>query len=217
MALCLTKFLSLLLVLSVIPIGIIVTLEMTKPTTNAYYYHSSAWFREDAKWDPRNRRFIVSFFEGGLGQLKVPENGSSLLEEITVVKEPHVARNASLGVAVDLPRNRVLVVNADVCKNLYGELAAYDLSTWNRLFLTQLSGPSKLLIHNIHHPPPPEDLVENNKSARILVMCYKIIAAMFRSPFDTHLHSLVGQVLFGNGTASDSWPRPRPHGGAAGL
>lgn len=75
----------------------------------------------------------------------MPENDphpSSPLEEITVVKEPHLAGNASLGIAIDHPRNRVLVVNADVIGNRYGALAAYDLSTWNRLFLTQLSGPS---------------------------------------------------------------------------
>ncbi|XP_020228970.1 uncharacterized protein LOC109809947 [Cajanus cajan] len=144
MALCFTKLVTLLLLISAIPIGIIVTLERANPATNVHYYHSSGWFREDAKWDPHHRRFIVSFFEGGLGQLKLPENGSSPspLEEVTVVKEPHVARNASLGVAVDPPRNRVLVVNADVCKNRYNELAAYDLSSWKRLFVTQLSGPS---------------------------------------------------------------------------
>ena len=67
------------------------------------------------------------------------------LEEVTVVKEVNLAGNASLGIAVDSPRNRVLVVHADVFGNRYGALAAYDLSTWNRLFLTQLSGPSELL------------------------------------------------------------------------
>jgi len=63
---------------------------------------------------------------------------------VTVVKEPNLAGNASLGIAIDTPRNRVLVVNADAIGNRYGALAAYDLSSWNRLFLTQLSGPSKL-------------------------------------------------------------------------
>lgn len=148
MALCSPRFLTLLLLLSAIPIGIIVTLERAKPATHVYHYHSNGWFRECAKWDSHNRRFIVSFFEGGLGQVLLPEKdyeSSPPLEEVTVVKETHLAGNASLGIAIDAPRNRVLVVNADVIGNRYGALAAYDLSTWNSLFLTQLSAPSKLL------------------------------------------------------------------------
>ncbi|KAG4995784.1 hypothetical protein JHK84_026840 [Glycine max] len=148
MALCSPRFLTLLLLLSAIPIGIIVTLERAQPATHVYHYHSSGWFRECAKWDSHHRRFIVSFFEGGLGQVKLPEKDSESssssppLEEVTVVRDAHLAGNASLGIAIDPPRNRVLVVNADVIGNRYGALAAYDLSTWNRLFLTQLSSPS---------------------------------------------------------------------------
>ncbi|CAJ1969828.1 unnamed protein product [Sphenostylis stenocarpa] len=145
MALCSPKFLILLLLFSAIPIGIIVTLERAHPTTHVYHYHSSGWFRECSKWDSHHRRFIVSFFEGGLGQVKLPEKDSDLsapLEEVLVAKEANLARNASLGIVIDSPRNRVLVVNADVIGNRYSALAAYDLSTWNRLFLTQLSGPS---------------------------------------------------------------------------
>lgn len=148
MALWSAKFVTLVLLLSAIPIGTFIILERAKPGTHVYHYHSSGWFREDAKWDSQHRRFIVSFFEGGIGQVKLPEDESesSALEEITVVKEAHLAGNSSLGIAIDHPRNRVVVVNADVFGNGYGEVAAYDLSTWNRLFLTQLSGPSELLI-----------------------------------------------------------------------
>lgn len=56
------------------------------------------------------------------------------------MKEARLAGNSSLGIGIDYPRNRVVVVNADVFGNRYGEVVAYDLSTWNRLFLTQLSG-----------------------------------------------------------------------------
>lgn len=144
MALCSAKFLTLLILLSAIPIGIIVTLERAQPLTHVYQYHSSGWFRECAKWDSHNRRFLVSFFEGGIGQIPVPENHSELsaLEEVTLVKEAHLAGNSSLGIAIDYPRNRVLVVNADVFGNRYSEVVAYDLTNWNLLFLTQLSGPS---------------------------------------------------------------------------
>jgi chalcone synthase len=43
-----------------------------------------------------------------------------------------------------------------------------------------------------------KDLAENNKSARVLVVCSEITAVTFRGPSDTHLDSLVGQALFGD-------------------
>nr|ACJ85306.1 unknown [Medicago truncatula]AFK42597.1 unknown [Medicago truncatula] len=139
------KFLAILFLLTAIPIGIIISLERTQPSTHVYHYHSKGFFRECAKWDSDNHRFINSFFEGGIGQISVPEKESeagTVFEEATVLKETELAGNASLGMTIDRSRNRILVVNADVRGNRYSALVAYDLSTWKRLFLTQLSGPS---------------------------------------------------------------------------
>ncbi|KAL2320396.1 hypothetical protein Fmac_029365 [Flemingia macrophylla] len=47
-----------------------------------------------------------------------------------------------------------------------------------------------------------KDLAENNKSARVLVVCSEITAVTFRGPSETHLDSLVGQALFGDGAAA---------------
>nr|UJP17035.1 chalcone synthase CHS [Chrysanthemum x morifolium] len=47
-----------------------------------------------------------------------------------------------------------------------------------------------------------KDLAENNKDARVLVVCSEITAVTFRGPNDTHLDSLVGQALFGDGAAA---------------
>ncbi|CAN1126579.1 Chalcone synthase [Linum perenne] len=47
-----------------------------------------------------------------------------------------------------------------------------------------------------------KDLAENNKNARVLVVCSEITAVTFRGPSDTHLDSLVGQALFGDGAAA---------------
>ncbi|KAL5069022.1 hypothetical protein RYX36_019909 [Vicia faba] len=141
---CSPKFLAILLLLTAIPIGIIISLERAQSPTHVYHYHSNGWFRECAKWDSVNNRFLVSFFEGGIGQIPVPENKSpgTVFQEEPIVKESDLAGNASLGLTIDRSRNRVLVVNADVLRNRYGSLVAYDLTTWKRLFLTQLSGPS---------------------------------------------------------------------------
>ncbi|KAI3935791.1 hypothetical protein MKX01_032975 [Papaver californicum] len=47
-----------------------------------------------------------------------------------------------------------------------------------------------------------KDLAENNAGARVLVVCSEITAVTFRGPADTHLDSLVGQALFGDGAGA---------------
>ncbi|XP_061994556.1 polyketide synthase 5-like [Rosa rugosa] len=48
-----------------------------------------------------------------------------------------------------------------------------------------------------------KDLAENNRDARVLVVCSEITAIIFRGPpSDTHLDNLVGQALFGDGAAA---------------
>ncbi|MFS8018937.1 Chalcone synthase 2 [Helianthus anomalus] len=47
-----------------------------------------------------------------------------------------------------------------------------------------------------------KDLAENNKGAQLLVVCSEIIVVTFRGPDDTHIDSLVGQALFGDGAAA---------------
>lgn len=139
---CSTKFFLLFFFLSAIPIAFIIHLETSPPTTHVYQYHSTGWLRECSKWDDVNRRFIVSFFEGGLGVIPVDAEYSpgDVLHEIPVVKDVDLTGNASLGLTIDRERNRVLVAVADVFGNRYSALAAYDLTSWNRLFLTKLSG-----------------------------------------------------------------------------
>lgn len=145
-SICSPKLALLFFLVSAIPVAYLISLELATPTTHVYHYHSNGWFRECAKWDDLNRRFLVSFIDGGIGQIPVPEDHQPgvILQELPLVKH-HVdlAKNASLGFVIDRPRNRLLVATADVMGNRYSALAAYDLSTWDRLFLTQLSGPSK--------------------------------------------------------------------------
>ncbi|KAH7835317.1 hypothetical protein Vadar_024979 [Vaccinium darrowii] len=47
-----------------------------------------------------------------------------------------------------------------------------------------------------------KDLAENNKDARVLVVCSEMTTITFRGPDDTHLDSLVGEALFGDGAAA---------------
>ncbi|CAD5178430.1 unnamed protein product [Musa acuminata subsp. malaccensis] len=47
-----------------------------------------------------------------------------------------------------------------------------------------------------------KDLAENSRGARVLVVCSEITAVTFRGPSESHLDSLVGQALFGDGAAA---------------
>ncbi|MBA0652852.1 hypothetical protein Goklo_020078, partial [Gossypium klotzschianum] len=141
--LCSARFLVFLFIVSALPIAYIISQERAKTDHHVFHYHSSGFFRECAKWDDQGRRFLVSFLEGGVGEILVPQNYTPdvVLQEVTVVKDSDLTGNASNGIALDRPRNRLLVAVADVLGNRYSGLAAYDLSTWKRLFLTKLSGP----------------------------------------------------------------------------
>ncbi|CAH2057648.1 unnamed protein product [Thlaspi arvense] len=136
----------LFLVISAIPLAYLVLLERAVPSTHVFSYQSSGFFRECAKWDDVGRRFLVSFMDGGgIGEVvpKDSDGGSDVLKEVTLVKDIDLAGNASLGIAVDRDRNRLLVAVADLLGNRYSALAAYDMSTWRRIFLSELSGHSK--------------------------------------------------------------------------
>ncbi|KAL8143963.1 hypothetical protein V2J09_016995 [Rumex salicifolius] len=47
-----------------------------------------------------------------------------------------------------------------------------------------------------------KDIAENNKGARVLVICSKIITFAFRGPHEDHVDSLIGQLLFRDGSAA---------------
>ncbi|XP_072069870.1 stilbene synthase 3-like [Arachis hypogaea] len=47
-----------------------------------------------------------------------------------------------------------------------------------------------------------KDLAENNKDARVLIVCSENTAVTFRGPSETDMDSLVGQALFADGVAA---------------
>ncbi|XP_042397481.1 phenylpropanoylacetyl-CoA synthase-like [Zingiber officinale] len=47
-----------------------------------------------------------------------------------------------------------------------------------------------------------KDLAENNKGARVLVVCSELNVMFFRGPGDDHIENLIGQALFGDGAAA---------------
>ncbi|KAJ6807781.1 uncharacterized protein M6B38_171420 [Iris pallida] len=136
--------LLLLLLVSAVPISIIVSLESTtwtsSPNRHHLRYRSLGLVRECAKWDASGGRFLVSnFFGGGLAEVSDVDVGAPA--ERTLMREPDVAGNVSLGLVVDGGRGRVLVVFSDLFRHRYAAVGAYRLDNFERIFLTRLSGP----------------------------------------------------------------------------
>lgn len=139
---CSGRTLLLLLLVSAVPISLVIQLERATWASPALHFHyrSLGWVRECAKWDAPAGRFLVSTgLDGGLAEVSVARS-DGVLAERTLLREPDAAGNASLGLAVDRHRGRVLVVFADVGSR-FGAVGAYRLDNFQRLFLARLSGP----------------------------------------------------------------------------
>ncbi|XP_020596593.1 uncharacterized protein LOC110036480 [Phalaenopsis equestris] len=141
---CGRRTLVLLVLATAIPFSLIVSLERAATSTNgSLKYTSHGWLRECAKWDHPRRRFLIStFFDGGIAEIRLPDTAdSSDLQERTVIADADVAGNASLGIAIDGKRDRLLVVYADIMRFRSAAVAAYGLESGERFFLTRLSRP----------------------------------------------------------------------------
>nr|ADK45323.1 type III polyketide synthase [Fallopia multiflora]ADK45324.1 type III polyketide synthase [Fallopia multiflora] len=47
-----------------------------------------------------------------------------------------------------------------------------------------------------------KDIAENNKGARVLIVCSEMTPICFRGPSETHIDSMIGQAIFGDGAAA---------------
>ena len=137
--LCSGRTLAALLVISAFPFALLVALERRKLGGDSFQYRSLGWIRETLKWDDQNHRFLVStFFDGGVSEILLSGAGGPV--ETPFLFDPTVAGNGSLGIALDHPRSRLLVVYSDILGNRFSALGAYDLSSRRQLFLSRLSG-----------------------------------------------------------------------------
>lgn len=114
-------------------------------TAGGVAYAGDGWFHECAKWDAEGGRFLVStFFGAGVAEVRVGAGGEEALAERVVVADPEVTGRVALGLAVDAPRQRILVAYADRPPSFgYAAVGAYDLRSGRRLFLARLDGPGE--------------------------------------------------------------------------
>jgi hypothetical protein len=130
-------------VLAVLALAASAVVAFLEGTAGGVTYAGDSWFHECAKWDDEGARFLAStFFGGGVAEVRGDGAGGAWGKERVVVADPDVAGRVALGLVVDAPRRRVLVVYADRPPRFgYAALGAYELGSWRRLFLTRLDAP----------------------------------------------------------------------------
>ncbi|XP_078435715.1 calcium-dependent phosphotriesterase superfamily protein [Wolffia australiana] len=133
---------AVLLLLSAVPVALLLALERRKTGGGSLEYRSLGWVRESLQWDADSARFLVStFFDGGVSEI-APQPTPA--REKPFLLDPELAGNSSLGIALDPPRRRLLVVYGDPLRHRSSLLAAYDLASRRRLFLAPLAGAASL-------------------------------------------------------------------------
>ena len=127
-------------------------------------------------------------------------------QDIVVVEVPKLAKEAAARAIKEWGQPKSKISHLVFCTTAGVDMPGADWalvkllglrSTVKRLMLYQIGcygGGTVLRI--------AKDLAENNKGARVLVVCSEITAVTFRGPSDTHLDSLVGQALFGDGASA---------------
>lgn len=127
-------------VLAVLALAAAAAVAFLESTAGGVSYTGDGWLHECAKWDAEGGRFLAStFFGGGVAEVRAGEG-----EERVVVADHDAAGRVALGLAVDAPRRRLLLVYCDRPPRFgYAALAAYDLGSWRRLFLTRLDVPGE--------------------------------------------------------------------------
>lgn len=133
-------------VLAVLALAVAAAVAFLESTAGGVTYTGDGWMHECTKWDADGGRFLAStMFGGGVAEVRAGE-----AEERVVVADPDVAGRVAVGLAIDAPRRRLLLVYADrPPRSGYAALGAYDLGSWRRLFLTRLDVPGASLARTI--------------------------------------------------------------------
>lgn len=135
--------------LAVLALAVSAVIAFLESTAGGVSYAGDGWMHECAKWDAEGGRFLAStLFGAGVAEVRPGE-----AQERVVLADPDAAGRVALGLAIDAPRRRLLVVYADRLPRFgYAALGAYELGSWRRLFLTRLDVPGASLGRTIALP-----------------------------------------------------------------
>ncbi|GAB4826808.1 Chitin synthase, class 2 [Ancistrocladus abbreviatus] len=127
-------------------------------------------------------------------------------QQMVIAEAPRLGKEAALKAINEWGQPKSRLTHLIFCSTTGVDMPGYDYQltimlglnpSINRIMIFQqgcFAGGTVLRI--------AKDVVENNKGARLLVVCSEITAIFFRGPSEQHMDSLVGQSLFGDGAAA---------------
>ncbi|GAB4826145.1 Chitin synthase, class 1 [Ancistrocladus abbreviatus] len=127
-------------------------------------------------------------------------------QQMVIAETPRLGKEAALKAIKEWGQHKSRITHLIFCSTAGVDMPGCDYQltkmlglspTINRIMIYQqgcYAGGTVLRV--------AKDVAENNKGARILVVCSEITAIFFRGPSEHHMDSLVGQALFGDGAAA---------------
>nr|AFM56674.1 stilbene synthase [Vitis quinquangularis] len=130
----------------------------------------------------------------------------NIRQEIITAEIPKLGKEAALKALKEWGQPKSKITHLVFCTTSGVEMPGADYKLANLLGLDN-SVRRVMLYHQGCHAGgtvlrTAKDLAENNAGARVLVVCSEITVVTFRGPSEEALDSLVGQVLFGDGSAA---------------
>ncbi|RVW29440.1 Stilbene synthase 2 [Vitis vinifera] len=130
----------------------------------------------------------------------------NIRQEIITAEVPKLGKEAALKALKEWGQPKSKITHLVFCTTSGVEMPGADYKLANLLGL-ETSVRRVMLYHQGCYAGgtvlrTAKDLAENNAGARVLVVCSEITVVTFRGPSETHLDSLVGQALFGDGSAA---------------
>ncbi|RVW58313.1 Stilbene synthase 4 [Vitis vinifera] len=130
----------------------------------------------------------------------------NIRQEIITAEVPKLGKEAALKALKEWGQPKSKITHLVFCTTSGVEMPGADYKLANLLGL-EPSVRRVMLYHQGCYAGgtvlrTAKDLAENNAGARVLVVCSEITVVTFRGPSETALDSLVGQALFGDGSAA---------------
>ncbi|RVW27750.1 Stilbene synthase 4 [Vitis vinifera] len=130
----------------------------------------------------------------------------NIRQEIITAEVPKLGKEAALKALKEWGQPKSKITHLVFCTTSGVEMPGADYKLANLLGL-ETSVRRVMLYHQGCYAGgtvlrTAKDLAENNAGARVLVVCSEITVVTFRGPSETALDSLVGQALFGDGSAA---------------
>ena len=130
----------------------------------------------------------------------------NIRQEIITAEIPKLGKEAALKALKEWDQPMSKITHLVFCTTSGVEMPGADYKLANLLGLDPSVRRVMLYYQGCHASGTvlrtTKDLVENNAGARVLLVCFEITVVTFHGPSEQALDSLVGQALFGDGSAA---------------